>query len=188
MTFVNYKADIFLVNFFLTPVATGIYVIAVQMAEKLWMLSQAASTVLLPRLSSMRSDPIARYQLTMRTVYIVGLLTFISSLFLAIGLFFLLDPIFGESYKKSFMPFIYLLPGVLALAISRIKSNCIAAAGKPEWNFYASIFTVTLNISLNVLIIPIYGIVGAAIATTIAYSSDSAIKFYLIRKTIQIKN
>ena len=51
LAFVNYKADIFLVNFFLNPAATGIYVIAVQLAERLWILSQAISTVLLPRLA-----------------------------------------------------------------------------------------------------------------------------------------
>ncbi|WP_269851929.1 oligosaccharide flippase family protein [Methanosarcina horonobensis] len=34
LAFVNYRADLFLVNFFLTPAATGIYLIAVQIAEK----------------------------------------------------------------------------------------------------------------------------------------------------------
>jgi len=56
LAFVNYKADIFLVNLLMNPASAGIYVIAVQLSEKLWMLSQAVSTVLLPRLSELSND------------------------------------------------------------------------------------------------------------------------------------
>ena len=35
MAFVNYKVDIFLVNFFLNPASAGVYVIAVQLSERL---------------------------------------------------------------------------------------------------------------------------------------------------------
>ena len=37
LAFVNYRADLFLVNFFMNP-AAGVYIIAVQIAEKLWMV------------------------------------------------------------------------------------------------------------------------------------------------------
>ncbi|WP_151703787.1 flippase [Nitrincola alkalilacustris] len=188
MAFINYRADIFLVNFFLSPISTGIYVIAVQMSEKLWMLSQAASTVLLPRLSAMRSDPIERYKITMRTSFIIGVLTLVASLILALALYFLLEPFFGEDYKASLSPFLWLLPGVVVGAVSRIQSNCIAAAGKPEWNFYSSLIVVSLNIAFNVILIPVYGIIGAALSTTIAYTINAIIKFFMIRKTLKLNN
>ncbi|MDZ7782931.1 MAG: oligosaccharide flippase family protein [Halioglobus sp.] len=41
LAFVNYRSDIFLVNIFLGPASTGIYVISVQIVERLWILSQA---------------------------------------------------------------------------------------------------------------------------------------------------
>jgi len=64
LTFINYKADIFLINLFLGPAAAGIYVIAVQLSERLWLLSQAVSTVLLPRLSELSIDEDKRKELT----------------------------------------------------------------------------------------------------------------------------
>lgn len=182
MAFVNYRADIFLVNFLLGPMATGIYVIAVQFAEKLWMLSQAASTVLLPRLSSMSHEGGRRHQLSVRAGWIVGLLTFIASLLLVVLLYFFLEPIFGSEYQPAFVPFLWLLPGIVLGAISRIYSNTIAAAGKPEWNMYASILVVTVNVIGNLILIPELGLAGAALATTVAYALDFMIKALLITR------
>ena len=187
MAFINYRADIFLVNFLLNPSATGIYVIAVQLAERLWMLSQAVSTVLLPRLSAMHGDPVGRYALTIRAGIIVGGITLMASAVLAIALYFLLGPVFGMAYQASFEPFLWLLPGVVAGAASRIQSNCIAAAGKPVWNFYVSILVVMLNILGNWFLIPIFDIEGAAMATTLIYGLNALIKVALVRKTLVLQ-
>lgn len=180
MAFVNYRADIFLVNFLIGPVATGIYVIAVQFAEKLWMLSQAASIVLLPRLSSMSDEVGRRHQLSLRAGWITGVLTFIASLLLIVLLYFFLEPIFGSEYQPAFVPFLWLLPGIVLGATSRIYSNTIAAAGKPEWNMYASILVVTVNVAGNLILIPELGLKGAAIATSIAYSLNFLLKLVMI--------
>ena len=186
LAFVNYRADIFLVNLFLTPVATGIYVIAVQIAEKLWMLSQAASTVLLPRLSAMHKDPKARLALTNKGFWIVAGLTAVAGIVAAVALYWLIAPIFGEQYQEAWPAFIWLLPGIIAGAGARVQSNCIAAAGKPEWNMYVSVGVVSINIAGNLLLIPEHGIIGAAWATSLAYGFNAVVKFWLIRKTLSI--
>ena len=184
MAFVNYRADIFLVNFFLTPVATGVYVIAVQIAERLWMLSHAASAVLLPRLSAMHRDPVGRHAVTVRVGAVVGAITLAAALALAFALYFLLVPVFGSDYADALEPFLWLLPGVVAGAFARVYSNCIAASGKPEWNLYVSVFVVGTNVVGNLVLIPRMGLVGAAIATTVAYGLNAVIKLVLIRWTL----
>lgn len=181
MAFVNYRADIFLVNFFLTPVATGIYVIAVQFAERLWILSQAASTVLLPRMSAMHTEPEARLALTHKGFIVVSALTALASFVLVGTLSWLIGPLFGEEYVEALPAFFWLLPGIIAGAGSRIYSNCIAAAGKPQWNLYSSIGVVSLNLIGNIFLVPRYGIVGAAWATSIAYSVNACLKSIMVR-------
>ncbi|MCK0743688.1 flippase [Chromohalobacter nigrandesensis] len=187
LAFVNYRTDIFLVNFFLTPGATGIYVIAVQIAEKLWMLSQAASTVLLPRLSAMHQNPEARLALTNKGFLVVSAITAAASVGVAIALWWLISPLFGEEYVEALPAFLWLLPGIIAGAGARIYSNCIAAADKPEWNMYSSIGVVTINVVGNVLLVPKYGIIGAAWATSISYIFNVVVKFYMVRKTISLQ-
>lgn len=184
LAFVNYRADIFLVNFFMAPLYTGIYVIAVQIAERLWMLSQAASTVLLPRLSAMHGDPEARLALTSKSFWFVAGLTAVAGMVVAIALYWFITPVFGADYKEVWPAFMWLLPGIVAGAGARVQSNCIAAAGKPEWNMYVSVVIVSINIAGNILLIPEYGIVGAAWATSIAYGINAVVKFWLVRKTL----
>lgn len=186
LAFVNYRADIFLINLFLTPVATGIYIIAVQVAEKLWMLSQSASTVLLPRLSAMHQAPRARLALTKKVFWVVAGLTAVAGVAGAIAFYWLITPIFGRQYQEAWPAFVWLLPGIIAGAGARVQSNCIAAAGRPEWNVYVSIGVVSINLGGNLLLIPQYGIVGAAWATSIAYGLNAAVKFWLIGKTLNM--
>lgn len=184
LAFVNYKTDIFLVNFFLTPATTGIYVIAVQIAERLWMFSQAASTVLLPRLSAMHENPKGRLDLANKSFLIVAGLTALTSVAAAGALCLLLYPVFGKEYEAALPAFLWLLPGIIAGAGSRIQANCIAASGKPEWNMYVAVWVVIINIVGNIILIPKFGIMGAAWATSIAYCFNATIKFYLVRQTL----
>jgi O-antigen/teichoic acid export membrane protein len=187
MAFVNYRADIFLVNFFLNPAATGLYVVAVQIAERLWMLSKAASTVLLPRLSAMHEEPVARLALTRKCFLAVAGLTAIGGAVTAVALYWLLGPIFGAEYEEALPAFLWLLPGIIAGAGARVQSNCIAAAGKPEWNMVVAVGVVGLNVWGNILLVPTYGIIGAAWATSGAYMINAVVKEILVKKTETIQ-
>lgn len=79
------------------------------------------------------------------------------------------------------------LPGVFAGAGARVRSNCIAAAGKPEWNMYVAVLVVTTNVVLNVMLIPAFGIVGAAWATSGAYVANAFVKGFLVRITLNLE-
>ena len=50
--FLNLRLDMFLINAFLNPVAVGFYSIGVGLVEKLWLISQAAGTVLFPKVAA----------------------------------------------------------------------------------------------------------------------------------------
>jgi O-antigen/teichoic acid export membrane protein len=186
ITFVNYRADIFLVNFYISPVATGLYIVAVQIAEKIWIPSQAASTVLLPRLSAMADTPEERLALTKKGFWVVAVITALASLVALVTLYYLIDIIFGYQYREALPALIFLMPGIVFWAGSRVQANCIAAAGKPEWNMYTSVAVLLINLLANVVLIPVMGISGAAVATTVAYTFDALIKSALVKKTIYL--
>ncbi len=179
LAFVNYRADLFLVNFFLTPAATGIYLIAVQIAEKLWILSQAVSTVLLPRLSELHNDDEKRQQLTPLIARWVLLVSAVGTLVLALLASPLINLLYGSEFTPAVGALLWLLPGILVGSMSRILANDIAARGRPELNLYTSILVVSVNIICNIILIPRLGIVGAAMATTIAYGLNAVAKLWL---------
>ncbi len=178
LAFLNYKADIFLVNLFITPTAAGVYVISVQISERLWLLSQAVSTVALPHLSQLRGNEEARTTLTPLLARLTLTVTFVAASMLAIIAYPLVLFLFGDEFKHSIIPLLTLLPGIVAGSASRILSNDIAARGRPELNMYMSIFTVSINIIGNIILIPLHGLFGAALATSLAYSLNFAIRLF----------
>lgn len=182
LAFVNYKADVFLVNFFMGPAAAGVYVIAVGMSEKLWLMSQAASTVLFPRLSQLSADENKRKVLTPLVARWVLLSTLVATLIMAALAPWFIIWIFGLDYSGALLPFWVLLPGIVCGAASRVLANDIAARGLPEWNLYTSLFVVIVNLIGNILLIPNYGLAGAAASTTIAYSFNFILKIFIYEK------
>jgi O-antigen/teichoic acid export membrane protein len=179
ITFVNYRADLFLVNIFINPVAAGAYVIAVRIVERLWVLSNAVSTVIFPLLSELSKNEEGRRNLTP----LVCRWVLISTIFLACILALIAKPfitiLFGKEFIKAAQALLFLLPGVTLFSFTRVISNDIAARGRPDLNMYVSFIVVAINICANCLLIPSMGINGAALATTIAYSTDGIIKLYL---------
>ncbi len=179
LTFVNYRADIFLVNFFLSPAATGIYVIAVGIAERIWMLSTSVSTVLLPRLSELNKDERKRQQLTPLIVRWVLLVSAIGTVMMAALASPFIRLLYGEEFIPAIGALLWLLPGILMGSMARVLANDIAARGKPELNLYVAFLVVSVNVVANVILIPIFGIKGAALATTIAYTVNAVVKLWL---------
>ena len=169
LAFVNYRADIFLVNFLISPAAAGLYVIAVQLVERLWLLSQAVSTVLLPRLSELSCDEQQRRQVTPIICRGVISVTLIGAVVLGFFSYPLISILFGDDYVDAFVPMLILLPGIVALSGFRVLANDIAARGRPELNMYFSLIVVAANVIGNIVFIPMYGLRGAAAATSIAY-------------------
>lgn len=177
--FLNYRVDMFLVNGFLGPAAVGLYSIGVGLVEKLWMVSQAASTVLFPRVAAESEEDKGKKftPLVARTVLWTTAVGALLLVFLSHWIVLLL-------YSGAFLPAVgalqALVAGIVALSAGRVLANDIAGRGFPELNIYTGIASVVTNLVLNLLWIPRYGIVGAAWASTVSYTVSfvGAIFFY----------
>ncbi|MCS0673436.1 flippase [Cytobacillus firmus] len=181
LSFINYRADIYLISMFLNPAAVGLYGVAVSIAERLWIVSQSISSVLYPAISS-SSDVDSKNKLTSvisRNVLFFSIIAGIVFYFASDLIFRLL---FGEAYADSSDILKMLLPGIILFSVDRILSNDLAGRGKPELNMYTSIFTVASNIILNILLIPKVGIAGAAISTSVTYSLSTLVKMFLFKR------
>lgn len=182
VAFVNYRADIFLLNILATPVSVGLYYLAVQIVERLWILSQAMSTVLFPRFVALHEEDEKRVGLIAKAFRIVIILTLAASLLLSIFGYYAIGLFFGEEFLDAYYAILFLIPGVVFGAGSKILANGIAAKGKPELNMYTSVFAMLLNIILNIFLIPEYGFIGAAIATSIAYTFNSILRIWIVNR------
>lgn len=179
LAFFNYKADIFLVNLLMSSAGAGLYVIAVAMSEKLWILSQAVSTVVLPRFAELDTNEDARSLLTPFIARWVLIITAIGAFGLALMFVPITTLLFGNEYLGAGPPLLVLLPGIVVGGGSRILANDIAARGQPEINMYIAAVVIIVNVAGNLLLIPQWGLSGAAAATTIAYSFNFCIRLWV---------
>ena len=169
LSFLRKRVDMFLVNIFLNPLAVGLYSIAVGLAEKIWLISQSAGLVLFPRVSS-ETDKKKLKQFTPLVCRNILFITLIG----AVLFFFLSDWIITLFYSKAFsdsiLPLKILLIGTVAISGSIAMSNDIAGRGKPIINAYIGAVSVIINIILNIIWIPKFGIIGASWATAVSYT------------------
>jgi O-antigen/teichoic acid export membrane protein len=180
-TFLNYRADLIMIALFVNSAAVGVYAISVSVAEQLWFLSRAVSTVLFPKISSLHSEA-ERNRLTSvvgRSVLALSLIGGIIFYFMA-GWFITL--MFGADYTAGALSLQLLLPGIIVGSLERIIANDISGRGKPEIVMKVSFITVSCNLLLNLLLVPQFGMIGASIATSTTYTLSSLIYVIIFKR------
>ncbi len=186
IAFLNYRVDVLILGLITNNEEVGLYVIAVGIAERMWILSTTTAQVLFPRIAQLKELSQQQNDLTTlvaRHVLWLGIGMALIAFILSDWVFVLL---YGEEFSGAALAFKWLLPGVVLLGMSKILGNSIGARGKPQINSYQSIVAVIVNIICNIILIPVHGFVGAAMATTISYSVWTMIKIWYFSYTYGI--
>lgn len=183
---VNYRADLYLVGLLLSASSAGIYAIALQISDKLFIVSQAISTVILPRLSSLINNEVQQSTITNVAARISFILTVLAGILLYFMTDFFLIPLFGEEYREVFKPLLILIFAASLSGYFRILANSMAAKNKPEVNLYTGIVTSVLNVGLNLYLIPKYGLTGAAYATLFSFCGNLVITTFCYSRIFKL--
>lgn len=171
--FLNYRFDMFLVNLFLSIASVGIYSVAVLIAEFIWYIPNAVARVLFPKIAA--SDIKTANQFTPQVCRNTLFITF------CLGgiLFFISKPLillfFGKQFLPSVVPLQILLPGIVAFSVGRVISVDLAGRGRPLYVSYTTTAALIVTIVLDILLIPRLGVPGAALASTISYTTSTII-------------
>ncbi len=169
----NLRLDLLLVGVFLGPLATGIYTVAIALAEIVWFVPDAVGTVLLPRIA--RGDPgSARAAAASACRISLAAATPVACIIGAAGSL-LIRILYGSAFLPAWLPLLGLLPGTLLLTVSKVLSKYLSGVGRPALAARASGYSLIATILLDLLCIPLWGLIGAAIATTLSYGVHAAV-------------
>jgi O-antigen/teichoic acid export membrane protein len=169
---INYRADLYFVNFFVGPAAAGLYALAISLCEKLWLVAEAMTAVLFPRFARFAEDS---EHLLLATVAIAIAVSVCGAGLLAVAAHFMIAPLFGPEFKDAANAINWLLPGVVVICFGKILTAFLAARGRVAMNLVASALAAFLNVGCNLYLTPRYGIVGAAMATSLGYMALVAV-------------
>jgi|GEM_PF-3460226 len=167
-----YKIDVIMIRTFLTDELTGDYAAALALAEHLWFVPLSIQGIFIHSTSSLwserRTDEID--DLASKTTRYTVLFTAL----LALGIAALADrfiPLYyGPGFENAVLPLLILLPGAVALAVVRPIYAIGQGSGELRPLVLVTGIAAAINAVLNFVLIPRFGIVGAAVATTIGYS------------------
>ncbi len=169
--FFNYRLDMFLVNFFLTPASVGVYSIAVMVAELAWYVPTAVASVLLPRTAA--GGKTEADEFTPMICRITVAVTFVFSLFLALAAGPAIRLAFGRDFSPSMTPLVMLLPGIVVFSVSKVLASDLVGRGYPLYPTYVAAVSLGATVLLDVLLIPRWGLAGAAAASSVSYAVSS---------------
>ncbi len=92
--------------------------------------------------------------------------------------------LFGQEYLPAATALQIFAVSTIPWIIYRILGLSLIGIGKPGYEARATIVMATLIVVFNLLLIPIYGVEGAAIASLIALSSGAIALFYYAKKFV----
>jgi len=102
---------------------------------------------------------------------------------LAVGFFAkeIITMIFGEGFVYSVLPLQILIVGtVINGATGRPIGGTLAATGRPDLHPRVATSAAITNIIFNLILIPYFGIIGAAIATAISLTVQVLLNLFLV--------
>ncbi len=170
-TFLSYRADIFLLSLLLGDAAAiGLYAVAVSLAEIAFQVPDSIATVFYPRVAGTERNEANRIAPSMARFSL--LMTLLAALAL-VPLAWLAIQVVLPAYQASLLPFLILLPGTVALGVSKVVSGYISGLGYPGPVSVVATVALATNLVLNVVLIPPFGIAGAALASMISYAAHA---------------
>lgn len=168
LAFLVLRSDLMLVHGLLGAKSTGVYSIAVQFADLLLVLPVAVGTLLFPRVAASPDSDNAAFTATVCRH--TALAVTAGCLAVAASIHWLIPLLFGGAFQGSVHCLWILLPGVWCMSLQGILANDLAGRDYPAFLPWMWLVLLTVNVLLNLVWLPAFGIAGAAASSTIAYA------------------
>jgi O-antigen/teichoic acid export membrane protein len=163
----QFRADTFIVNAIAGIRATGIYSVTTGIAETLWYVPNALGVVMFSRAVDPTADAGRTAAVLTRTTLALSVLLAVPTAILGPRLVRL---VYGPQFADAGVALRLIIPGIIAYSVVAILSRYLTGRGRPGTGTLILLLGLVANVVANLLLVPRYGIVGAATASSISYS------------------
>jgi O-antigen/teichoic acid export membrane protein len=171
--FLLQRVDVLMVSVLVDLRAVGIYSVAYGVAEVLLVIPQRLGTLYLPRVAAQLAASKEREVQVLSSTIFWG--TALAAAALGVVASFAIPWLYGPAFLPSIVPFLLLLPGVCAMATLSVQTAYLCGVGLVRSTTVAAAVGMILNVLLNLVLIPRYGVSGAALASSITYCAEAAL-------------
>lgn len=169
ISYLNYRADTFVVEYFNGKAGVGVYSSAVLIAESVWQFSGSLALAAYPRVAALETAPAAVLTTRVMRHTLVILAVVCLVLFLSAPL---LVSVLPSSFAGASTALRILLPGTLLYGLAAALSGFYTyQRGLPWVSAVIAGSGLVVDIGLDFVLVPAMGINGAALASSIAYAA-----------------
>lgn len=183
---VSYRIELFVLDRSRGIGRVGVYSVAVQTAEILWLIAGAIATAVTA--PCLHEDERRAATLVARSAAKALLYTAIVAVVLGTLAPFVISPVLGHAFGAAVRPMRFLLPGIVVYApVTVLVVYLSVRRGKPMLSLAVSAVGMVVTLVGAILLIPSHGAVGAALASTFGYAASAALAWLLLRRLASTK-
>ena len=159
------RFDTIMIDYFLTKEAVGFYNISSSIAFNLTILSVPIILGIIPLFANTKNIKKLFYKYTKKLIWI-NLLIFVSLFFVSD---FLINLLYGPGFEASISVMKILAIYPLLASLQGFSQQILILKDKTKQIFIFGVIAVITNVVLNIILIPLFGISGAATSTILSY-------------------
>jgi O-antigen/teichoic acid export membrane protein len=182
----NYRLSYFFLEFFIGLAALGVFSTASVVAESVWLISRSISLVQYTGIVNSTDEGYnRRMTIRMAKLALAGSMAAILPLVLLPASFYAY--VFGEEFSGIGFQILLLSPGILALAFATVLAHYFAGLGQNKLNLYSSLTGLIATVPAALILIPLWGVNGAAAGVSLSYLVTSLHLYILFKKRTGMK-
>lgn len=166
--YLGLRLDLLLVPALMNLNAGGVYFVVVRVAEVVGQIATAAASFLFPGVAGALDDRATR--MTERVTRMTLLLVLAAVVVVGLVAGPLLGAVFGPAYADGAPVLVVALVGIVPLSVCRMIAADLKGRGRPGLASIGSAVMAGAILVLDLLLIPVWGLMGAAIASVAAYT------------------
>ena len=169
----NERLDQLLISVVLAPVQLGLYVVAVTLTSITSLIGSSVAMVSLPTIARLEDGP-ARRELARRHISLTLIGSIVVTVPLVIAARPLIEILFGPAFSDAATAAQVLLAAAAVLATNRVLAAILKAVDRPLESGKAEVIGLLVTLAALAALLPRLGIVGAGIASLLAYAASLA--------------
>ena len=184
ITLLNLRLDFLVLGALAGPAVLGTYAVASKYAELVRLPGTALTWVTYPRMAALTAAEAAAHvrRLLLPALALVPLAV--------VPLLLLAGPVlrllYGADFDSGVRPAQVLLLGMLLSGASGVASGYLYGRGRPGLNSLGLGLGLVATVALDLALIPTYGALGAAVASSVAYLlGDAALVLFALRRSAE---
>ena len=177
----NMRVDVFLVARYKGLAGVGIYSIGVAFAELLWLATEALSSSISGRQAN---DPAIE---VLSLTYRAARMNLVLAVTLGVGIALVapvaIPLVYGARFADATEIVWILVPAAALMGVWRPLNQAMVRFNRPGATSGIMLASLLVNVGANVLLIPLLGLVGAAVASLISYSFGALVSHVVHHRT-----